>query len=139
MDHVQQVLQEIERRNSFVVTSHARPDGDAIGSAIAMAEVLRGMGKTADVVMADSVPVLYRPLPYTENVIHASAVTGPYDCVIVLECDSTQRTRLEGLDRYFCISIDHHPSSREWGDVNWIEPSACAVGEMVFRLALSSR
>jgi len=139
MDHVQQVLQEIERRNRFVVTSHARPDGDAIGSSIAMGEILRGMGKTADVVMADSVPVLYRPLPYTDNVIHTSKVAGPYDGAIVLECDSTQRTRLEGLENYFCISIDHHASSREWGNVNWIDPKACAVGEMVFKLALSAR
>lgn len=139
MDHVQQVLQEIERRNSFVVTSHARPDGDAIGSSIAMAEILRGMGKTADVVMADTVPVLYQPLPYTENVIHSSVVSGPYDGAIVLECDSTQRTRLEGLEKYFCISIDHHASSRSWGNVNWIDPNACAVGEMVFKLALSAR
>jgi phosphoesterase RecJ-like protein len=69
MDQLQQVLQEIEKRNSFVVTSHARPDGDAIGSSLAMAQILRAMGKRADVVLADSVPVLYKPLPHAKTLM----------------------------------------------------------------------
>lgn len=139
MDHLQQVLQEIEKRNSFVVTSHARPDGDAIGSSLAMAQILRAMGKRADVVLADTVPVLYHPLPGADKVFHASEVNGHYEAGIVLECDSAQRTRIQGLDRYFLISIDHHASSRPWADLNWVDPTACAVGEMVFRLALEAK
>lgn len=139
MEQLQQVLQEIERRESFVVTSHARPDGDAIGSSLAMAQVLRGMGKSADVVLADQVPVLYQPLPHASTVFHSSHIEDHYDAAIVLECDSAQRTRVEGLDKHFLISIDHHPSSRPWANVNWIDPRACAVGEMVFRLALAAR
>lgn len=139
MDHLQQVLQEIERRNSFVVTSHARPDGDSIGSSLAMAQILRAMGKRADVVLADTVPVLYQPLPDAAGVFHASQVNGHYEAAIVLECDSAQRTRVQGLDRYFQISIDHHASSRPWADLNWVDPTACAVGEMVFRLALAAK
>ena len=139
MDQLQQVLQEIEKRNSFVVTSHARPDGDAIGSSLAMAQILRAMGKRADVVLADSVPVLYQPLPYAETASHSSHVNGHYDAAIVLECDSAQRTRVQGLEKYFLISIDHHASSRPWANVNWIDPRACAVGEMVFRPALAAK
>ncbi|HET9180955.1 MAG TPA: bifunctional oligoribonuclease/PAP phosphatase NrnA [Candidatus Angelobacter sp.] len=139
MDHLQQVLQEIEKRNSFVVTSHARPDGDSIGSSLAMAQVLRGMGKRADVVLADTVPVLYQPLPDADKVFHSAHANGHYEAAIVLECDSAQRTRVRGLDRYFQISIDHHASSRPWADLNWVDPTACAVGEMVFRLALASK
>jgi bifunctional oligoribonuclease and PAP phosphatase NrnA len=138
MEQLQQVLQELERRKSFVVTSHARPDGDAIGSSLAMAQVLRGMGKSADVVLADQVPVLYQPLPEATTVFHSSHVEDQYDAAIVLECDSAQRTRVEGLDKHFLISIDHHASSRPWANVNWIDPRACAVGEMVFRLALAA-
>ena len=139
MDHLQQVLQEIERRNRFVVTSHARPDGDSIGSSLAMAQVLRAMGKRADVVLADTVPVLYHPLPGAGKVLHASEVNGHYEAAIVLECDSAQRTRVQGLDSYFLISIDHHASSRPWANLNWVDPAACAVGEMVFRLALAAK
>jgi phosphoesterase RecJ-like protein len=139
MDQLQQVLQEIEKRSSFVVTSHARPDGDAVGSSLAMAEVLRAMGKRADVVLADHVPFLYQPLPYANTVSAGLSLNGTHDAAIVLECDSAQRTRLPGLENYFIISIDHHASSRGWGQVNWIDPHACAVGEMVFRLALAAK
>jgi bifunctional oligoribonuclease and PAP phosphatase NrnA len=139
MEQLQQVLQEIEGRESFVVTSHARPDGDAIGSSLAMAQILSGMGKSADVVLADQVPVLYQPLPHAGTVFHSSHIENHYDAAIVLECDSAQRTRVEGLDKHFLISIDHHASSRPWANVNWIDPRACAVGEMVFRLALAAR
>jgi len=139
MDQLQQVLQEIEKRSSFVVTSHARPDGDAVGSSLAMAEVLRAMGKKADVILADHVPFLYQPLPHADTVFDNLSLNGSHDAAIVLECDSAQRTRLSGLENYFIISIDHHASSRAWGDVNWIDSGACAVGEMVFRLALAAR
>jgi bifunctional oligoribonuclease and PAP phosphatase NrnA len=139
MDPLQQVVQEIEKRKSFVVTSHARPDGDAVGSSLAMAQILRGLGKQAEVVLADSVPVLYQPLPYALSVLHTSYVNGRYDAAIILECDSAQRSRVEGLENYFLISIDHHASSRPWANVNWIDASACAVGEMVYRLALATR
>ena len=56
MDQLAQVLQEIQQRRRFLVTSHARPDGDAIGSTLALAQILRKMGKTADAVLADPVP-----------------------------------------------------------------------------------
>ena len=59
-----EVLNQIGRRQRFILTSHARPDGDAVGSALACCQILRSMGKQADVVLSDGVPVIYRPLPY---------------------------------------------------------------------------
>ena len=76
MDQLSQVLQEIEKRNSFVVTSHARPDGDAIGSTLALAQVLRAMGKQAHVVLADNVPVIYKPLPQSGDIVQANSDSG---------------------------------------------------------------
>ena len=138
MDHIEQVSQHITERRHFLVTSHTRPDGDAIGSTLALALILRKMGKTADVVMGDSVPVIYRPLPHAETIIHTSRVNGRYDAAIILECDSVLRTRLQGLDGHFLINIDHHETSKPFANINWIDPSACAVAEMVFRLALAA-
>ena len=138
MDQIEQVLQHITERRHFLVTSHTRPDGDAIGSTLALALILRKMGKTADVVMGDSVPVIYRPLPHAETIIHTSRVNGRYDAAIILECDSLLRTRLQGLDGHFLINIDHHETSKPFANINWIDPSACAVAEMVFRLALAA-
>jgi phosphoesterase RecJ-like protein len=129
------VLQQIEQRDRFVLTSHARPDGDAIGSALACCQVLRAMGKHADVVLHDGVPRIYRALPFANQVLQANRVAGNYDAAIILECDSIHRTRLEGLEDRFLISIDHHVSGRPFAHVNWIDPHAVATGEMVFRLA----
>ncbi len=132
---LREVLENIERRKRFVLTSHARPDGDAIGSALACCEILRCMGKDADVVLHDAVPRIYQPLPFAERVVQADRVNGNYDAAIILECDSIQRTRLEGLENRFLISIDHHVSGRPFAHVNWIEPEATATAELVFRLA----
>jgi len=135
MDQLAKVLQEIQQRRRFLVTSHARPDGDAIGSTLALAQILRKMGKTADVVLADPVPVIYQPLPNSEIIAHAAKVNGDYDAAIILECDSVQRTRLQGLENLFLINIDHHISSKAFAHVNWIDPSAVATAELIFRLA----
>jgi bifunctional oligoribonuclease and PAP phosphatase NrnA len=149
MDQLSQVLEEIQKRSSFVVTSHARPDGDAIGSTLALAQILRAMGKHAHVVLADNVPVIYKPLPHSDEIIHAASIqamslqlnnlNGHFDAAIILECDSIVRTRLEGLEQLFLINIDHHASARTFAHLNWIDPSAVAVAEMVFRLALAAK
>ena len=131
---LEDVLRQIERRDSFVLTSHARPDGDAIGSALACCQVLRAMGKHADVVLHDAVPRIYRPLPFADQVVQANRLNGSYEAAIILECDSLLRTRLEGLEDRFLINIDHHASGRPFADVNWIDPHAVATAEMVFRL-----
>jgi len=130
-----EVLNHIKLRRRFVLTSHARPDGDAVGSALACGEILRSMGKEADVVLRDGVPRIYQPLPFAEKVMQAERVNGDYEAAIVLECDSIQRTRLEGLEQHFLINIDHHTSGRPFAQVNWIDPEAVATGEMVYKLA----
>jgi bifunctional oligoribonuclease and PAP phosphatase NrnA len=132
---LEQVLTEIDRRERFVVTSHARPDGDAVGSALAGCEILRQMGKQADIVLRDGVPRVYLQLPFAERVTHADVVDGDYDAAILLECDNIQRTRLEGLEGRFLINIDHHRSGRNFGNVNWIDPKAVATAELVYKLA----
>ena len=129
------VLEQIEQRDRFVLTSHARPDGDAIGSALACCQILRAMGKQADVVLRDGVPRIYRALPFADQVLQANRVGRNYEAAIILECDSVNRTRLEGLEDRFLINIDHHISGRPFAHVNWIDPHAVATGEMVFRLA----
>jgi bifunctional oligoribonuclease and PAP phosphatase NrnA len=130
-----QVLKEIEQRNRFILTSHARPDGDAVGSVLACAAILNQMGKSAEIVMHDGVPTIYKPLPFTECVRQSESINGHYEAAILLECDSIQRTRIQGLERQFLISIDHHATGKPFADVNWIEPSACATAEMIFWLA----
>jgi phosphoesterase RecJ-like protein len=130
-----EVLKHIEGRNRFLLTSHARADGDAVGSTLACSEILRQLGKHSDVLLYGGVPRVYQSLPFAERVSHAESVNGSYDAAILLECDSIQRTRLEGLETQFLINIDHHRSGRAFAHVNWIDPKAVATAEMVYKLA----
>lgn len=132
---LERVLRTIDQGGRFVLTSHARPDGDAVGSTLACCEILKKMGKSAEVVLADGIPYIYRPLPFADTVVHSPAIKGDFDAAIILECDSIARTRLQGLEERFLISIDHHLTGKPFAHINWIDPTACATAEMIFRLA----
>jgi bifunctional oligoribonuclease and PAP phosphatase NrnA len=97
--------------------------------------MLAQMGRQADLVAADPVPLIYRGLPCATTIRQTQRLEGDYDAVILLECDGLTRSRLAGLERRFTVNIDHHVSAREFADVNWIDTDACAVAEMVYRLA----
>ncbi len=131
IDAILQVIRDGER---FLVCSHSRPDGDAVGSVLAMGMFLEQIGKRADLVTADRIPAVYRSLPGADTFRTALRVHGPYDAAILLECDSTERTRLRGLESFTIINIDHHASGRMWGHLNWIDRDAASVGELVYRV-----
>jgi phosphoesterase RecJ-like protein len=129
------VLEAIERGQRFLVTAHARPDGDAVGSMLACAMILEQLGKQVDMVSCDRVPLIYRSLPCASAIRQVQRVEGEYDAVILLECDGIERSRLRGLEGRFLINIDHHVSGRTFASINWIDTGACAVAEMVYKLA----
>jgi phosphoesterase RecJ-like protein len=131
---MQAILDAIHEGDRFLVCSHSRPDGDAIGSMLATGMLLHQMGKRADLVAADRIPVVYRNLPEASTIRTVMRVHGLYDAVILLECDGLQRTRLRGLERMFHINIDHHASGKPFGQLNWIDHGACSVGELVYWL-----
>ncbi|QNI36213.1 bifunctional oligoribonuclease/PAP phosphatase NrnA [Edaphobacter sp. 4G125] len=136
------LLNEFRSHPRFIVTSHARPDGDAIGSTLAMAEILHQLGREPILVFADDVPHTYRTIPDIERIhVTKDARTVEPDLnvpAIVLECDGIPRTGLAGLDGRRLINIDHHASGRLFGAMNWIDEHACAVAAMVYRLALEA-
>src|ERR1700731_136810 len=135
---LERVLQEIRARHRFVVTSHARPDGDGIGSGLAGGHNLHGVGNDAKVGMHDGVPRIYQNLPFADRVIQADGVPADFPgdgAVILLECDSVRRTLLDGLEECFLINIDHHVSSRNFAHINWIDSTVMATAELVYRLA----
>jgi bifunctional oligoribonuclease and PAP phosphatase NrnA len=135
MQTLSEVLREIDRRQQFVLTSHARPDGDAIGSVLACSQILREMGKDTEVVLKDGIPHIYKMLPFADRVVQSATINDQFDTAVLLECDSIERTALKGLENRFLINIDHHQSGRPFAHVNWIDPNACATAELIFRLA----
>jgi phosphoesterase RecJ-like protein len=135
---IAELLKVLRAHKRFVVTAHTRPDGDAVGSALAMAEILDQLGHEVEIIFADPVPDIYATLPNVHRIHQATHVADDERAVIVLECDSTSRTGLLGLEKHFLINIDHHASGRQFGAFNWIDENACAVAAMVYRIAVAA-
>ena len=129
---LREVLDALRARRRFVVASHARPDGDAVGSQLALAYALRHLGKEVLAVSHDPLPPYCQSFPGASEVSITSRVDGEFDAAVVLECGSLARTELVGLDRYFVINVDHHVGNTHYGAVNWFDETAAACGEMVF-------
>jgi len=125
------VADALRSRQSFILTSHARPDGDAIGSELALAFALKSLGKTVRLVNRDPVPGPYQHFPGVPDIELATDVNGHGDAVVTLECSDLTRPGLAGLDRYFIINIDHHLGNEAYGHLNWFDGSAASCTEMV--------
>jgi len=121
----------IRARQSFILTSHARPDGDAVGSQLALALALDALGKSVRLVDRDPVPAPYRSFPGVDRIEQCPRVAGAADAVIILECSDITRPDVSGLENYFIINIDHHLGNGLYGAVNWYDESAAACAEMV--------
>lgn len=130
------ICDHILARQSFLLTSHARPDGDSIGSQLAMAYALDALGKQVRIVNADPAPDHYRDFPGLERIEIAARVPADAgaDTVIVMECSELRRTGVSGFDGRFIINIDHHVGNSMYGTLNWFDVTAAACGEMVFEL-----
>jgi len=133
---ITRIADAIRARQSFVLSSHARPDGDAIGSQLAMAYALRALGKDVRVVNRDPAPPPLMAFAGVPDIEIAEKVDGNFDAAIIMECGDLARTGVEGLDRGFVINIDHHPGNTGYGQINWFDPAAAACGEMVFDLVV---
>jgi phosphoesterase RecJ-like protein len=131
---LQQIVEAIRAARRFVISSHERPDGDAIGSEMAAAFALRALGKEVRVVNADPTPAPFLQFPGVPDIEIAPEVAGAFDVSIIMECSTLVRTGVKGLDRGTVISIDHHHGNTSYGQLNWFDGTAAACGEMVFDL-----
>jgi phosphoesterase RecJ-like protein len=125
------VAAALRDRHSIVLTSHARPDGDAVGSCLALALALDHLGKQVRVILHDPVPMPYRDLPAVDRVEVGDRLSGTADAVVVMECSDLDRPDVAGLDQHFVVNVDHHLGNTMYGAVNWFDESAAACGEMV--------
>jgi phosphoesterase RecJ-like protein len=131
---LQQIVEVMRARPRFVIASHIRPDGDAIGSQMAMAYALRHLGKHVRVIGRDAAPPPLREFPGVDQIEILTHVDDPGDAVVVMESGDLARTGVTGLDRGYVINIDHHVGNSMYGALNWFDVSAAACGEMVFDL-----
>ena len=128
------ICDELLRHQRIVVTSHVRPDGDAIGSALAMAAALTAIGKDARVINRDPAPAPLTEFPGAADITLAESIPADAQAVVVLECGDLERTGFAGTGQAVVINIDHHQGNSGYGDVRWFNSSYAAVGEMVLEL-----
>lgn len=130
------IISEINENNSFLITTHENPDGDAIGSSLALANFLRKLGKDVHVYCCDIVPDNYAFLPLADTV----AQTIPdfrFDVCFILDAGDMNRTGNDFAAYNQCgkiINIDHHPDNRNFGAINLVDPKASATAALVYRI-----
>ena len=131
-------VNRLSRATSALLTGHRRPDGDSLGSELALAALARELGVTTMVINRDPAPPSLTDLPGADAVVVSPDLpTGfpdGFDLVVTLECPTIDRAGYDGLDRLAVLNIDHHPANSRFGEVNFVDEDAPAVGEMVWRM-----
>ncbi len=119
----------LQEANRVVITSHIRPDGDAIGAVLGLGTALIEAGKQVQMVLVDGVPAVYKQVPNRELVTRK--IQGEYDCAIAVDCSDLERTGGIFGDNPPHINIDHHVTNRNFAQVNWVQPEAAATCEIL--------
>jgi phosphoesterase RecJ-like protein len=138
MNNLDEILDKLINFNKIGITFHTSPDGDSLGSALGLFQILKKLNKDVYVLSKEKIPDSFKFLPYScEIKKHICNVKEGTDCVIVLDCGNTERINasLDLNDRkYFLMNIDHHLSNEVYGDLNYIDIKASAVGEIVYSI-----
>ncbi len=133
-DPLSLTTQKILESQRIVITSHLRPDGDSICTSLALAFMGELLGKEVEIINKDNTPFPLNHFPNIEKIKIGQIPPQGFDMAILLECANVSRSGQENLDNYFKINLDHHHSNDYYADINWVEPEASAVAEMVYRL-----
>ena len=132
-----EIAEVIQAGTTFLITSHVRPDGDALGSELALYHVLCGMGKDAVVYNQDLTPAVYEFLPGAEAIVHALDSVDGFDAAFVLDCSDISRIgdeqgRVGSIHKI--VNIDHHASVGTFSEILLTDSRASSTGEMIHRL-----
>ncbi len=131
------LIEYLQQANKFLLITHISPDSDAIGGLLALTHALRQIGKHVTPSCSDPIRDRFDLLPGNTEVV--STTTGSFECVIALDCGDEQRlgaiwTALPD-PKPFLINIDHHISNTQFGQLNWVDPSAASTSELVLQLS----
>jgi len=132
-----EICKLFREQQSFLILTHYRPDGDAIGSQLALAILLKNLGKKVETWNDDDVPAKFRFLPQSAMISHPPDELQDFDVVVAIDCSTLPRLG-SGLGRVrsrkHFVNIDHHVSNEKFGEINWIVPEAAASGQIVHQL-----
>lgn len=134
---MEQILQHIKDSRRILIASHAEPDGDCLGSLVALGLALNDMDKTITMFNPSPIPAVYRFLPGVERIVTQIKDATAYDMAIILDCGDIARVGENSsvIDRLpLVVNIDHHVSNTRFGHFQLIDTDACATAEIVYRL-----
>ena len=132
-----EVAERIRAGRNFLITSHRNPDGDALGSGLALQRLIRKLGKEARVQVRDGFGAPLRNIPGADEVAVTDHLPPDYpnglDAVFTMECPEVERTGYRVLPGPV-VNIDHHLGNQMYGEINYLDLEAPSVGEMVLQL-----
>jgi len=134
---LRRIAEEIRSQDGFLVSSHVNPEGDAIGSILALGLALKGLGKRVEILNQDPTPEVLSFLPGAGEIIHQAPENVSFDVALALDCGDKARLG-EEFDKAKkigkIINIDHHVSNHHFGDINLVDPTASSASEIIFDL-----
>lgn len=140
MNGLDELLDLLGRGDRFLLTTHLHPDGDAMGSMLALGRALSSRGKSVAMVVSEGVPGSYAFLVGAQEVRTEIGSDFEPSVLVALDCGDRDRMALPQLDRKLpTINIDHHLSNNSFGQINLVDPEAAATGEIVHRILSAGR
>lgn len=125
----------LKSEEKYFIVTHINPDGDAIGSSLALSMALENLGKETFLYVRDPIPEFYHYLPSYEMFTNSiSSLVTHHSSLILIDCNTPKRAEIEGMSFKSSVVIDHHETEEAFGDIQWIVPEASATGMMVFYL-----
>ena len=120
-----------------MISTHQNPEGDAIGSILALGLALKSLGKEVRILTQDPVPEVLAFLPGAQEIVHRAPLDGRFDMAFALDCGDRARlgeefNKVKGIGKI--VNIDHHVSNGFFGDVNLVDPRASSAAEIIFDL-----
>jgi bifunctional oligoribonuclease and PAP phosphatase NrnA len=127
----------LKKSKKILLTTHINPDGDGIGSGLALMNELLKLGKKVDFINRDPLPRIYRFLPNSDRVKNTKKIKGRYDLAVILECPEQERNGgvmdfVKQADH--TVNIDHHLGNGMYADLNIVDPKAAAVGVQLYQI-----
>ena len=132
-----QIISHIKEANHILLASHSDPDGDAVGSLLALGIAIGRRSQKTTIYNASPIPAVYRFLPSVERIVRHIKKANTYDLALIMDCGDLPRigeasTTVSQIP--VVINIDHHISNTGFGDIQLIDPLACSTAEIVYRL-----
>jgi len=133
---VEKVIDCIRKNKRFIITTHINVEGDALGSELALAVLLKRKGKEAVILNQDKVPPEYRFLPGVDAIKNKLGNFN-FEVAVILDCSDLNRCgKIQKLfaNAVTTLNIDHHISNSKFADINWVKPRVSSAAEMVYEL-----